>query len=97
MEWSALAIIAGLIINALVVAFGYGSLTQKVRNLESKGKENKDSIDANKISAEHSIDTKSHIVLAECQNTFRELGSGISELKGKMDMLSTLILNGGKK
>jgi len=35
-DWTAIAVLVGLVINATVVAFSYGSLTQRVKQLESK-------------------------------------------------------------
>ncbi len=87
MDWTAIAVVSGLVVNAVVVAFGYGVLTQKVNNFSVQSTKMEKTVNDNRRDIEHNLETKAHLVLPECQSTFLQLASGISELKGKIDTL----------
>jgi len=94
MNWTAIAVTVGLILNALIVSFGYGILTQKVKFLElNYGISNKATIN-NRKELEQKIDAKHNAVLPECQTMFTTLSSNISEIKGKLDTLMVMMKNG---
>ncbi len=91
MDWTPIAVVTGLVINALVVAFGYGMLIQRVKNLEDKNVTDRNDISSNRRDVEQKIEHQSHTVLPECQSTFLVLTTGIAKLEGKLDALMTMI------
>ncbi len=94
MEWTPIAIASGLMVNALVVAFGFGGLYQRVKTLEGQEIEDKGTVRANRKDMEGKINDKSHLMLPECMITFQNLGNELSKLEGKVDALIVMIKNG---
>ncbi len=96
-DWTPIAVISGLVLNACIVAFGYGGMAQRVRNLEAQSNKSEKTARENRTELSDKIDHESHIVLPECQTAFLDLGKGQSEIKGRLDLLVTMILQDRKK
>ena len=91
MDWTAIAVIGGFVINAIVVAFSYGSLSQRVKELERRACSNSSNVHEARKEMELRLANQSHVVLKECQETFMDLSQGIAEIKGKVDILINII------
>jgi hypothetical protein len=88
MEWTAIAIFLGLLVNAVVVAFGYGILTQRVKNLETQGVKTTDTADRDRNNTARNLAVSLHTVLPECNNTFNLLREGQAEIKGMLKVFT---------
>ena len=90
MDWIAFGIEAAAII------FFAGIAWQSIKNNQKR----LDAIDrliaGNRENIETKLSIRSHNMLPECQNEFQMLVAGISELKGKMDVVILMIKNGQK-
>lgn len=90
-NWILIILGTGLGVNALIVAFGYGTLFQRVKGLENGTTANTKQVADNRHDIESKLASQSHIILPECQSAFGALNSSLSEIKGKVDMLILLI------
>jgi len=92
MDWTPIAIISGLATNALVVAYGYGKVAQRIKNLENGATTSVQTAKDDRKELKQEINSKSHEVLPECQQTFNTLIAGMGEIKGQVNTLISLVL-----